>query len=109
LDAAPWSAAAYAARAEAELDARDLATARSDALAAIEREPLDAEHRILLAEIEAARDDLGAAGRSLRRAVQLSPHEPRLGSAAVRSIVARITRGRQEEESGSSDRAPSAP
>jgi tetratricopeptide (TPR) repeat protein len=75
VDAAPWSGAARAVRAEARLEAGDLDAARGDALAAIEREPLEAEDWILLAEIERARGAPARAARALREAVRLSPHE----------------------------------
>jgi len=90
LTAAPWSASAYVALAEARLASGDLEQARADALEAIEREPRDAEHRVLLARIEASSDDLGAAAEALREAVRISPFDRSYGSDEVESIGRRL-------------------
>ncbi len=92
IRAAPWSAAAYAARAEAKLRLDDAPGARADALAAIDREPREAEHWILLARAEAAADDLLAVVEALREAVRLSPHEAQLGSDEVHLLGDRLER-----------------
>lgn len=97
LDAAPWSATAIAARAEAELDLGLLDEALRDAGEAIEREPLEAQHLILLARVEMERDDLEAAAGALADAVRLSPHEPRLGGAEVLEIGERLERAGFDE------------
>ena len=98
LRAAPWSGAAYAARAEARLDLDDAEGARVDALEAIEREPLEAEHWILLAETQAARDDLPAVVEALQEAVVLSRYESRLRSPDVIAIGNRLMRHGYELE-----------
>jgi O-Antigen ligase len=97
LTATPWSAAAHAARAEAVLGLGRPDEARAAAEQAIEAEPESAQHRILLALIDAERDDLTATTAALADAVALSPHEPRLGSIEVKEIGERLERNGFDE------------
>lgn len=90
VDAAPWSAAAHAARAEAELGLDRLADARADALEAVRLEPREADHRILLARIAAAEGDLKRAVTHLRAAIELSPFDRDLLGEEVARIGAAL-------------------
>lgn len=107
IAAAPWSASAYAARAEAEMGAGLLAGAQADAGEAIEREPREAGHRILAALVAGEQGDLAEAEAELNVAVKLSPHDRRLQSAEVRGLVVEIVRSHAADggskEVGSSD------
>ena len=80
--AQPWAATPYAARALARLAQGRKAAARADARRAIEREPDNWRHPLLLAGIAAASGDQGAAENALDRAAQLRPGRP-LGSRAI--------------------------
>lgn len=90
IDAAPWSAAAHAARAEAEVALNKLPAARADALEAVRLEPREADHRILLARIAALEADLREAAAQLRTAIELSPFDRDLLSDEVSRIVAAL-------------------
>ena len=71
--AQPWAATPYAARSFARLAQGRLGLARADALAAIEREPTNWRHRVLLAASLARGGDLGRARAELERARALNP------------------------------------
>ncbi len=62
------------ARVEMSEEERDIETARSHAVRAINISPWDFNHRLLLSSIEEARGDRAAAEESLRDAVSLAPN-----------------------------------
>lgn len=92
VSAAPWSARAEAARSEALLEIGDLGGAREAASEAILAEPKEPGHRLLLARIEAADASFPAAAESLRRAVALSPSDPRLAGTSTQELVETLAR-----------------
>jgi hypothetical protein len=71
--AEPWAADPYALRAVIALSDGLLTAARDDARAAIEREPTNWRHRLLLAEIEIASGQRAAALDALDEAIRLRP------------------------------------
>lgn len=95
--AAPWSAAAHAARAEAHLALGELDAAASDVRAAVDAEPRDAAHRLLGFRVEAVRGDAEAALAELRRARELSPRAPSLRAADVVALELQLA-GRSARE-----------
>lgn len=79
VDAQPWAATPYSQRALLAEAAGELDPARADALLAIEREPTNWRHRLLLARIEAKRDEPDAAVDAYQEAERLWPASPFLG------------------------------
>jgi hypothetical protein len=73
IDAEPWAGSAWAAKAEAQEAAGDLAAARSDVGDAIERDPNNWRQYLLLARINAERGDRAAVVAALRQAHRLAP------------------------------------
>ncbi|MGH2954140.1 MAG: O-antigen ligase family protein [Solirubrobacterales bacterium] len=71
--AEPWAAEPYALRAYVELYRQDPDAARTDALDAIEREPTNWRHRLLLARVETKAGDPVAANAALDAVVDLRP------------------------------------
>lgn len=71
--AQPWAATPYAARSFARLTQGRLGRARAEALAAIEREPTNWRHRVLLATVLARGGDLSRARAALEHARTLNP------------------------------------
>ena len=99
VEAAPWSAAASAARARSLLEAGDLEGAREATSQAIDKEPEEADHLLLLALIESASMDLPAAASTLTDAIVLSPSNADLGSPGVSELFFELKQagyGRQE-------------
>jgi hypothetical protein len=83
ITAEDWAASPYAARAVASEDLGDLAAAKSDAQEALDREPDNWRHHLLLARIEAeqgnargARGQLAAARHDAPRIPYLLPFSP---------------------------------
>lgn len=73
VTAAPWLASPYATRALTRAGTGDLDLARQDALSAIDREPTNWRHWLLLAGIEGQARDPVAAAAALREAANLNP------------------------------------
>jgi hypothetical protein len=71
--AEPWAAEPYALRAYIELELQETNAARADALDAIEREPTNWRHRLLLARVETNAGDAIAANDALDDVVELRP------------------------------------
>jgi hypothetical protein len=76
IAAEPWSASPHALRAFIELSAGDLDAARSDALAAVEREPTNWRHQLLLARIEAVAGREASARMALAEVARLRASVP---------------------------------
>jgi hypothetical protein len=92
--AAPWSASAYAARAEAYLALGELEEAAADARRAVDAEPRDAGHHLLAFRIEAERGNADAALAELRRARELSPRAASVRSPKVVELELELAGGR---------------
>jgi hypothetical protein len=75
----PWASSPYLQRALVQEQAGALASARSDILDAIERDPMDWRLRLVAARIETLRGDIGAARRQLVEARRLNPRSPIFG------------------------------
>jgi hypothetical protein len=90
VSAAPWEAEPYAVRARAERRLGSLHRALEDAQAAVERESLEPEHRLLVAEIEADLGHPDAADAALDSAFFLSPRSPRFRRDEVARLEDRI-------------------
>jgi Flp pilus assembly protein TadD len=88
--AAPWEAEPHAVQARAERRLGSLHRALEDAQAAVERESLEPEHRLLVAEIEADPGHPDAADAALDRAFSLSPRSPRFRRDEVARLEDRI-------------------
>ncbi len=73
VDAAPWMASPYASKALAELGAGDIEEARESALDAIQREPTNWRHWMLLAGIEGRAGDVAQATEALDHVSDLNP------------------------------------
>jgi hypothetical protein len=73
VTAAPWTASPFDARADVELKLDELASARESAIAAVEREPEEPAHRILLARVALEQGDTAAAREQLEIAQELAP------------------------------------
>lgn len=73
VDAAPWNASPYAWRASLELEAGDFDSARADTESAIENEPTEPQHRLLLARVAIVEGDLDAARSAVLELGRLSP------------------------------------
>jgi tetratricopeptide (TPR) repeat protein len=73
VSSAPWLASTYATRALVELRSMDFDAARTDALDAIDREPTDWRHRVLLAVVEEAAGNQPASEAALDEAMSLNP------------------------------------
>ncbi len=74
IDAEPWASAPYAARSLAYERAGDLAAAKSDVEAAIDRDPYDWRDRLLLARIDARLGDRRGVEAQLSEVRRLAPH-----------------------------------
>jgi len=73
VDAEPWAASPLAQRALVEEGTGRLDASAADLRLAIEREPTNWRHRVLLARVEAKRGRVGVAIREFRRARALRP------------------------------------
>jgi len=71
--AAPWMASPFGQRARAQLAEKKPYAARTDAQAAIEREPLEFEWRLILADVSRRLDDAQAAANARGAAARLNP------------------------------------
>jgi hypothetical protein len=71
--AEPWAAEPYALRSYIELELQDTEAARLDALDAIDREPTNWRHWLLLARVETNAGDAVAADAALDEVIDLRP------------------------------------
>jgi len=94
VSAEPWSATAHAALASAELAANHVRAARAAAERAIELEPDDFVHRLLLGTIQYKAGNDAAALRTFREAAALDSENPAVVSpATVRQRAGEILSG----------------
>jgi tetratricopeptide (TPR) repeat protein len=87
VSAAPWLASPYATRAIVRLRATDVSSARADALKAIDLEPTNWRHRVLLAAIEDAAGDEAASAAALSDAKDLNPDQILAPAPAIDDIT----------------------
>lgn len=87
VSAAPWLASPYATRAIVRLRATDVSSARADALKAIDLEPTNWRHRVLLAAIEDAAGDEAASAAALSDAKDLNPDQILAPGPAIDDIT----------------------
>ncbi len=86
VDAAPWAATPYVQRALVYEAEGNLDEARSDLDEAVEREPLNFRHHLLLARVEARAGDAAVSRAELRRARELSPNSVLLAPGSLQVL-----------------------